>query len=260
MDFIQLKRELPGVSPEIVFNIFGFPVSNTFLMGLFIIGLLLLFALSVRKFSVKKPSGFQTFIEFLYEGILGLLDQISGSRKMSEKLLPLIGSLFVYIGLSNLIELIPGLSNITLNGKQIFRSPTTDFNTTFGLAFATVAIIQMASIQSWGFFGHVGKYLQFRRLIEGAKNGFADFFMAFIEFLIGMTDIISDVAKIISLSFRLFGNIYAGQVMAIIMLGALAYLLPAVWSSLGIFFGLVQAIVFGSLAATYFMIAVKPEE
>lgn len=73
-------------------------------------------------------------------------------------------------------------------------------------------------------------------------------------------DIISEIAKVISLSFRLFGNIYAGQVMAVIIMGALAYALPAVWSSLGILFGLVQAIVFGSLVAAYYMIALKPPE
>ena len=85
-------------------------------------------------------------------------------------------------------------------------------------------------------------------------------FIAFIEFLIGLLDIFAELAKVVSLSFRLFGNMFAGEVLAVLILGSLAYLLPALWLSMSILFAAVQAIVFGALAAVYYTLSLKPED
>ncbi|PJE73961.1 MAG: hypothetical protein COV02_00335 [Candidatus Terrybacteria bacterium CG10_big_fil_rev_8_21_14_0_10_41_10] len=260
LNFLQVKSDLPAISPEVIFNVGDFPVSSSVLLGFAILMAIAVFCfVCVKKYFSIKPGSGQTFVEILYEGMIGMITQITASRSMSEKMLPLIGSLFIFIGISNLIELIPGIGSITFGGKAIFRAPTSDFNTTFALAFAMILVIQAASIKSWGLFGYFGKYFQFKEIFKGFRNNMGEGMMSIINFLIGLMDIISEVAKVISLSFRLFGNIYAGQVMAVIIMGALAYALPAVWSSLGILFGVVQAIVFGSLVAAYYMIALKPE-
>lgn len=261
LNFFQVKNDLPAISPEVIFSIYGYPISSSVLSGFVILLAIAVFCfVIVRKYFSIKPGKGQTFVEILYDGMIDMITQITASRAMSEKIFPLIGALFVFIGVSNLIELIPGLGSITFGGKNIFRAPVSDFSTTFALAFAMVIVIQIASIKSWGIFGYFGKYFQFGEIFKGFKKGMGEGMISIINFLIGLMDIISEIAKVISLSFRLFGNIYAGQVMAVIIMGALAFALPALWSTLSILFGLVQAIVFGSLVAAYYMIALKPQE
>lgn len=261
INFLQVKNELPAISPDVIFHVKGFPISSSVLLGFAIMSAIAVFCfIFIKKYFSIKPGKSQTFVEMLYEGMIDLISQITASKTMSEKMLPLIGSLFIFIGISNLIEIIPIFGSITFGGKAVFRSPTSDFNTTFALAFAMLLVVQVASIKSWGIFGYFGKYFQFGGVIKGFRTSLGEGMMSIINFLIGLMDIISEIAKVISLSFRLFGNIYAGQVMAVIIMGALAYALPAGWSILGILFGAVQAIVFGSLIAAYYMIALKPQE
>ena len=84
--------------------------------------------------------------------------------------------------------------------------------------------------------------------------------MAIIDFLIGLLDIISEFAKVISLSLRLFGNMYAGEILASILLGAFALMVPAPWLAMNLLVAVIQAIVFGSLCAAYYTLAVQNDE
>jgi F-type H+-transporting ATPase subunit a len=183
-----------------------------------------------------------------------------GVVKEESLMFSLVTALFLYIGVANLITIIPGVASVTYEGVSIFRSPTSDFNTTLGLALAMVVLIQLYAFKQFGFWGYVGKFIQLSGIIKGFKQGVGAGFMAIINFLIGLLDIVSEAAKVVSLSLRLFGNIYAGEVLAVIVLGALAYILPATWMALNILFALVQAVVFGALVAAYYSIAVTVEE
>ena len=87
-----------------------------------------------------------------------------------------------------------------------------------------------------------------------------DGFVAIIDLFVGVLNIVGELAKVISLSFRLFGNIYAGQILAIIIMGALAYGLPAVWTLMSGFTGLLQGMVFASLVAVYYTLMLKPSD
>jgi F-type H+-transporting ATPase subunit a len=87
-----------------------------------------------------------------------------------------------------------------------------------------------------------------------------DGFIGLVEFFVGILDIIGEIAKVVSLSFRLFGNVYAGQVLAIIIMGAFAWGLPTVWSVMSNFTGILQGFVFAALVAVYYSLSVKPDE
>jgi len=256
----QIKEPIPPVASEAVFNIGAFPVTNSFLLILFIA---ILFAvgsyLIIRNFKLK-PGRMQSVIEMLYESLLSLVDSITGNKKHSKFIFPVVATLIVYIGVANLITFIPGLTSFTYDGTSVFRAPMADFNTTFGLAFAMVVAINIVSVKDFGIIGYLSKFFQFGNLFRAAKQGVGAFFMAFIEFLIGLLDIISEAAKVISLSFRLFGNIFAGEVLAVILLSSIAYVVPSLWMVLSILFGLIQAMVFGALVAAYYSFSVKMEE
>ena len=257
----QIKGTVPDVAPDIIFTILGWPISNSALQIVLILILVILFnTFVVKKFTLKPTTKLQHAVEGLYESMTTFTQQIVGGRKKAQEILPLILSLFVFVGLANLINIIPGLTSITYNGVSIFRTPTSDFNTTFSLAFAMIFFIQIASIRKRGVLAYLGQFVQVKKLFQGFKKGIGEGFTALIEFFVGLLDIVSELAKIFSLSLRLFGNIYAGEVLLVMIFGALAFALPSLWMSLSLFFGIIQAIVFGALAAAYYASSVPDDE
>ncbi len=250
----------PNLQPSTVFEIFGWPVTSS-LMMIWVVMLLVIVFVVVLNVTLKLvPGKTQNIFEMLYEAMLGLIDQITRKREISEKIFPIIASLFIFVGLSNLVSFIPGLTSITYNGSEVLRSPTSDFNTTFSIALAMMILVQVQSIRDWGLFGYIGRYIQIKPLIQGFKQGIGPGLNAVINFLIGLLDIVSEIAKVISLSMRLFGNIYAGEILMVIILGGLAYGLPAVWMGMSMFTGIIQALVFGALIAAYYTISLKEED
>ncbi|MFH1890514.1 MAG: FoF1 ATP synthase subunit a [Candidatus Kuenenbacteria bacterium] len=258
--FLQVQAEKPPLQPDILFHIFGWPITNTLIMIWLIIILLIIIFFKIRKFKTKPDSKFQHITEILYEGMHSFIGQLTGSKKHTKAIFPLIAAIFIFIGFSNLIGLIPLLTSITYKGAALFRTPTNDFNTTFSMALGVVILAQITSIRDWGLLGHLGKYFKFKEVYLGFKKSMTDGMTAIIDFFIGILDIVSEVAKTISLSLRLFGNMYAGNVLTVVIFSGLAYGLPSVWLAMNLLVAVVQTIVFGSLAAAYYMVAVKPEE
>lgn len=255
--FFKVETAQPLVQPDFLFSFASFPITNAMLMGVMVTLIYFLISIFFAKKAKLLPSKFQTVLEMVVEGFLSLLAQITGTREKAEKLLPLVGTIFLFFGVSNLIGLIPGLTSITYNGVPLFRTPTNDFNMTFSVALAVVVIAQFASIKASGFFGHVGKFIKIKHVIRGFKQGIGAGCLAIVDFLIGLLDIISEFAKVISLSLRLFGNMYAGEVLAAVIMGALPIFLPAPWVGMNILVGLLQAMVFGSLTAAYYTLSTE---
>lgn len=256
----RIQRDITAVTPDSIIMIGNFKITNSTMTSILILLLMVAFCVfAIRKYKIK-PSKSQSLVEILVESMLDLIGQITGSVKYAKVLFPLIASLFIYIGISNLISIIPGLMSITFNNYPIFRSPTSDFNTTFGLALGSVFLTNIISIKDWGFFGHIGKFLKFKDVFIGFKGGIKSGMMSIIDFAIGLLDIVGEIAKVVSLSLRLFGNMYAGEILAGLILGAFAYVIPLLWTAMSLLSGIIQAIVFGSLTTAYYMLAVKMKE
>lgn len=256
---LRIKRDIAPISSEAVFSIYGYPITNTTLMLVLIVGLVIVAAFVLNRNLRQIPGKFQNVIEFFYEGILKLVTQITGNRERSEKVFPLIGTLFVFIFVSNFIGLIPGLGSLSYDGVGMFRTPTSDFNTTFSIALAMVLLLQVISIKEWGIFAYLGKFFQFHLVIRGFRKSFGEGFNAIVNFFIGLLDIVGEVAKVVSLSLRLFGNMYAGDVLATIIIGGIAYGIPALWMSMNMLAAVVQTLVFSFLVTAYYTLAIKPE-
>ena len=168
---LQIKRTIPDLEPQIVAWLFDFPLANSTLMSLLITVLIVIFVqVAVRKFQLR-PTKFQIAAEMMFNEIVGLVDQITNSRKHSLRIFPVIAALLVYLAVANLIGLIPGLTSITIGEFSLFQTSTADFNTTFGLALAAVLVIQVVSIAEWGLLGHIGKYFKFKEVIQGFSQG-----------------------------------------------------------------------------------------
>lgn len=264
--FWQAHEALPQVNADNLFDIGPFTVANSTMFSFLTIILFIIVIFYAKRFSLI-PNSFQNLIEMFYEALLGLIIQIVGDRHRAEKIMPIVGSVFTYILLSNLLMMIPGLSSITYHSAigevPLLRGGTADFNTTFGLALAAVLIIQYVGIQERGVLGHMGHFIQLGGMI-GAFRGhksFAtragEFGNGLIMFFVGLIEIIGEFAKIISLSLRLFGNMFAHEILTIIIMGSFAIVVPVIWMGMGLLVGVVQAIVFTSLITVYYSLVLK---
>lgn len=259
-----------SLSPEILFEIAGFPVTNTFIwlvfISLFLIGITLF--LRIRRKEV--PGRFQGFMELMLEGAYGFVKSIIGTDKKAKRVFPLVFTMFVLILVANLVPFLPGQSAITLSkGEEavpVFRAVMSDYGIVFIMTMITVILTQIVAIITNGPFGYIGKFIN----LSGVKKFFVDafkgkikigqLFQGFLDFFLGVMDIVGEVAKIVSLSFRLFGNIFAGEVLTAVMLFLAPFIVPLPFQFLGLLTAVVQAFVFSVLTLIFITMASEIEE
>jgi len=255
---------------ESVFQIGSLQVSNALLISWVTVLIIIILSLSLRLSLKKIPGKLQHFFELVYEGALSLCDQVTNNRKKSEKLFPISISLFFFILVNNWLGLIPfgGLGTIQNTGHgegfiPFLRSGTADINTTIALAVITVVGANIFGIISIGLWKMFNKYVNLKaigKMVLEIKKNPMGLIIAPISFFVGLLEIIGEFAKIASLSFRLFGNIFAGEVLLASMAALFAYILPTPFLFLEIMIGVIQALVFSMLTLVYFTIASEDHE
>ncbi|KKP68428.1 MAG: ATP synthase subunit a [Candidatus Roizmanbacteria bacterium GW2011_GWA2_35_19] len=242
---IQILTEMPAISikAEPLTHIFDFKFTNSQLLSIIVIISFLLMALRYSKESKQKiKSGFYYFMHFIISSIYSLFKTVLGEK--INYFFPLIFSFFAYILLQNWFGLLPGVGSILLkieeNGHQLFapilRGGNADLNGTFALAIISVVMIQVYGVKFLGFGGYLKKFINLSNPIN---------------FALGFLEIVSEFSKILSFSFRLFGNIFAGEVLLTIV----AFLVPVLASFpfilLEVFVGFIQALVFSMLTSVF---------
>lgn len=245
---------MPEISlrAEEIFHIGTFPFTNALFLSLIVSVLLIGLAVISRKKLALVPGGFQNIAEFILEEILSLMDSILGSRSKSEKYLPLIATIFFFVLLSNWFGLLPlgavGLNEIHNEERifiPLFRAPAADLNFTLAIALVAVFTINLWGTLALGPKIHFGKFFNFKSPVG---------------FFIGILELISEIAKIISFSFRLFGNVFAGEVLLVITGFLIPYVVPLPFLFLEIFVGFIQAFVFAMLSLVFVAIATAEHE
>jgi len=198
------------------------------------------------------PSRAQALVENLVQGVLDLISPIVGGR-MAKKTFPLLVALFTFILIQNWSGLFPGVGTIYVNGKELVRPGDADLNMT--IALAVVANV------AWLYF--ILRYAGVKAILHDWFGNKADrretplplyVFLGVIFFLVGFIEIISIMFRPISLSFRLFGNIFGGENLLHAMSGITSWskwVLPMPFYFLEVLIGLVQALVFTLLVAVY---------
>ena len=247
-----------SLAAEPIFSLGSFTFTNSLLVGIIVMIFLVTIAyVTKRRQLAEVPQGFQNFIEVVIEGALSFIETVTGNREQAEKFLPLTATIFFFVLLSNWFGLLPGVGTIGLyevhEGQTVlvpfFRSASADLNATLAIALISVFGTQLFGIITLGFLKHASKYLNFGSLIKHFS------FQNVILFFVGILELISEIAKVVSFSFRLFGNVFAGEVLLIVMAGLVPYLAPIPFLFLEIFVGLVQALVFSLLTLVFLTIA-----
>lgn len=242
-----------SLAAETLFHIGSFPVTNTLIVTIFVSCFLIIAAIIVKNKLSLVPKGLQNLLEFVIEAVLDLVDSVTQDREQTKKFFPIVATIFLFVILSNWIELVPGLGTIGLRemheGKIILvpfiRSASADLNVTITLAIISVFSVQIMGIAALGFFKYAGKFL-----VSPFHKPYV------IGTFVGILELIGEVAKLISFSFRLFGNIFAGEVLLAVMLMLVPYFVPLPFLALEIFVGFIQALVFSMLTLVFLKMAV----
>lgn len=259
--------QLPNIAvpPDTVFYIGSFPVTNTLLLTwLSIIVLLGLLFLALRR--PKMVPGFlQNLVEWAVGGILNLCEEVAG-KEDGRRFFPWVATIFFFVLFANWWEVIPGIetigtkqpgttacfAGIFLCGDQSshitawFRPPSTDLNLTIAIAVVSVIVTQIYGFKQLGAFAHVTKYFNYREGVMGI--------------LIGLLEAVLEAVRIVSFSFRLFGNLFAGDVLLLVMAFLVPVVGPTAFYFLEVFVGFIQAFVFAMLTLVFMTLAVTPHE
>jgi F-type H+-transporting ATPase subunit a len=269
-----LKPALPPISikAEPLFSIGGFNFTNSMLFGLLvIIALTLFFLFATRRMSLV-PGRVQNIAEFLVEFLLGVAEGAAGKR-VGRRIFPLIATLFLFIIVANWSSLFPGVgtvggcysheaavvqeassgglptpSDLAVGGcpkgtefRPFLRAANADLNQTLAMALLSVTVVQVAGIASHGFKGYLKELLT--------------------PVAMAPLHIVGEIARVISLSFRLFGNIFGGEVLVTVMYVLLGSLLLGfgtfIFLGLELLFGFIQALLFAILTLVYITTAVQ---
>jgi F-type H+-transporting ATPase subunit a len=258
---------LPPLAAEPIFNIGTFSVTNTYINSVLTVVLFVIAAFIIKRSVKDVPKGIQNLVEMVIETLLGYFDQVTGDRKKSMKFLPLIGTLFFFILISNWIGILPGIGSIgvtkMLHGElefiPIFRPANTDLNLTLAMAVTGVVASHIIGVGVIGFWRYLNKFIKAGDIVRSVKSRSGkEIFTAMIEFVVGLIEIISEVAKVISLSLRLFGNVFAGEVLLTVLASIIAYAVPLPFIALELLVGLIQATVFSMLVLVYISVAIMP--
>ncbi len=249
-----MQLTIPTLAPETIFHIGKLPVTNTIVNVWLAIGILIVVGLVIRKKTSLKPGTMQNTMEFFLEKLLTYFDQVTGDRKKTLQFLPLVGAVFFFILLSNWLGLLPGTGSIHIGEAPLLRSANSDLNLTLAMAVSVVVISHIVGLVTVGVFTHLGKFVQLGGLIKSFRKGPVAIFTAIINIGVGLIEIISEFAKVLSLSLRLFGNIFAGEVLISVIVSIAAIFLPAPFMLLELLVGLVQASVFTMLTLVYLTI------
>lgn len=256
---------IPPAAAEVIFHIGSFPVTNALINGWIAVAFFVIVASLVSERSAKVPKGIQNIAEAIVEFMLSEIQKVTGDAVRARRFLPLVGTIFLFILFSNWLGLLPGTGSIGVWGMHggelallpLLRPAASDLNLTLAIALLAVIASHVIGIRALGVTNHVSKFVNVRGIFRSLRHGPVAIVVALIEFGVGLLEIVSEVAKVLSLSLRLFGNIFAGEVLITVILGLFAYFLPIPFIFLEVLVGAIQATVFAMLTLAYLTVATE---
>ncbi len=238
-----------ALKPEVLGTFFSIPITNTLVTSWAVIVLLATIAFAVSRRVRLVPSMFQTTLEWAFEYVYDYVAEVLESKEMGARFFPLLMTIFLFIFTANLLEYVPGIGSVGFFHPGEFipllRSVNTDLNVTETLAIISFIVVEITGFSIVGTLAYVRKFFNFR---------------SFIDCAVGVVELVGEFVRLISLSFRLFGNILAGEVLIIVATYFAPYLGPVPLMAFELFIGFLQAAIFALLTLFYLKLAVTIHE
>lgn len=242
-----------SIKAEEVLHFLHLPITNSILLTLLVSAFLIIGSIAIKRGLSIIPSKIQNLVEVIFDGLINFLAEILGSLQLAQRYFPFIATIFIFVLINNWFGILPILGTVGVfhEGEHgsilipFFRSAASDINTTLALSIISVFVTHIFGVSALGIVQYGKKYLNFSGIIP---------------FYVGILELIAEVAKMISFSFRLFGNIFAGEVLLTIIASLAPILVPVPFLGLEIFVGFVQALVFTMLTTVFIKLAITPHE
>ncbi|MBI2040352.1 F0F1 ATP synthase subunit A [Candidatus Microgenomates bacterium] len=227
------------LKPEVLGYFKNLPITNTLLVSWVAMIILTITSILATLKLKAVPSKLQNFWEMIIEFAYQTVEDLAGSKR-AKVFFPIVMTFFLFIITANWMGLLPGFGTITFNHKPLLRSINSDLNMTLSLALISATLTHIFAIKYLGFANYLKRWFSLT------------LFPVFI--FVGFLEIISEITKIVSLSFRLFGNIFAGEVVLSTVSSIFAFVIPLPFYFLEIIVGFVQAAVFMMLTLVFMVI------
>lgn len=244
------------LSPYVLGHIGTVPITATLVTTWLTMCILLVGAYFIGKKLQLLPKKGQSMIEMLIGGAYDYIADVLESKQLATKYFPIIMTIFLFILLMNWVGLLPGVTSIGFwegHGEEqhlipLLYPPATDLNITIAFAIIAFITIEVAGVLALGVFKYAGKFINFHGTSIGQR---------LLNFAIGLIELMSELARLIAFSFRLFGNIFAGKVLLLVVMAlATPYILPVPLIAYELFVGFIQAFIFAILTLYFIKLAI----
>jgi len=242
------------------------PITNTLLATWLTCGVVIAVFIHASRRVQIIPSGLQNVVEYVCEFASGFIEDMVG-KDHERRFFPVIMTVFLFVLGNAWLGLVPGFDSLTMNGVPLLRSANTDINVPFMLALFCVLTVEYWGLRSRGV-GYLSTFFDFRYLRAAvssfggrdSKAGFAQLWYGAVFVFVGFLEFLSHVVRVLSFSFRLFGNMTAGVILTTVAIFLVPLVLPSVFYGLEVLFGFIQAIIFAGLTAVFGYAAVSGSE
>ncbi len=277
----QLSKMHVSLTAEPLAHLGPLTITNSLFTTWLVIAAITIFAIIFKLRIKKHPQGIQNLVEAIVEGFYGIVESVAENPKLTRKFFAPIFTIFLFVLLNNWAGLIPGVGSVGISHAEaaethheeiavfedvekfvatdtdhaenaesheeathsftpIFRPGSADLSFTLALAAVAILMVQFMGVRQLGGWGYFKRFLNFSNPIH---------------FFVGLLEIVSEFSKMVSFSFRLFGNIFAGEVLLTVIIALAPFIAPMPFYGLEIFVGAVQALVFAMLTLVFFRMA-----
>jgi len=272
--WLSVPRPDPKLPAEVVFHLFGFPITNSIIATWLTMIILVGVSFAVSRRMKLIPRGLQNIVEFAIEALFNFCKRVAGEEN-GRRFFPLVATIFLFVALNAWLSLLPGFGSIFLevgHGEEIheihlLRGANTDINMPLALALVSFVFVEFFGLKTLGI-RYLGKFIRVGQFFKGMsqlvrgrfRSGLGGMFTGAIDIFVGVLETLSEFIRIVSFTFRLFGNMTAGEILLLIA----AFLVPWVFAlpfyGLELLVGFVQALIFGGLTLVFLTVAVASHE
>ena len=268
--FMNVPKPHVALPSEVLFEVAGFPITNTLIASwLTVIVLIIVFYVCTRKMKLI-PGRLQNLAEMAVEALLSFVKGAAG-EKHARLLFPVVATIFIYVITNAYLALLPFFGTIVVTGQEgtavpLFRAANTDINVPLSIAVISFIFVEFWGMKSLGAFRYLGEFFNFGQIGRGVKELFkgkirpaiTNIAFGFINLFVGLLEVFSHLIRIVSFTFRLFGNMTAGEILLLISAFLIPFIFTIPFYGLELLIGFIQALIFAGLTLVFGIIAVAP--
>ncbi|MBI2328780.1 MAG: F0F1 ATP synthase subunit A [Chloroflexi bacterium] len=268
--WLSVPQPRPELPAEVIFHLFGLPITNSVIATWLTIIVLVGFSYAVSRRVRLIPRRWQALLEFILGALLDFCQRVAGEHN-GRRFFPMVATIFLFVAFNAWLSLLPGFGSILVDTHEgevhLLRAANTDINTPLAVALMSFLSVAFFGFRSLGpayikKFVNIGQFLSgLRHLSRGRLGaGLNGLFLGVINLFIGLVEALSELVRIVSFTLRLFGNMTAGEILLLMATFLVPFLFALPFYGLELLVGFVQALIFGGLTLIFLTVAVTSHE